>query len=183
MQPTFMSMMLIALNRTAGYSFLRRGTAQTVFRAYTGELAPSTCSRDNADTHVTLQDLNKCDLLIVLGTSLQVRDRLLGRLGPLLTTAPVIFQVHPFASLVGRVSESCARILINRELVGQSRAPWDSGFAFDKDSRDLFWKGDTDEGCRQLAADLGWDVSLPGSSHRSWLTKNVLHPDRKIWMN
>ena len=41
---------------------------------------------------------NKCDLLIVIGTSLQVQ---------------------PFAGLIDRVNNNCPRVLVNREIVGQ----------------------------------------------------------------
>lgn len=43
------------------------------------------------------EDFKKCDLLIIMGTSLQVQ---------------------PFASLIGKVPKTTPRILINREQVG-----------------------------------------------------------------
>ena len=44
-------------------------------------------------------DFEKCDLLIVIGTSLKV---------------------YPFAALTGFVSKECPRVLINRDLAGRN---------------------------------------------------------------
>ncbi len=87
-------------------------------------------------TCVSRQDLPKCDLLIVLGTSLSVQ---------------------PFASLISRVPTGCRRLLFNRELVGDNSY---GGFDFDECTADFFFEGDTDKGCQTLAAELGWDVSV-----------------------
>ncbi|EGG12163.1 uncharacterized protein MELLADRAFT_27327, partial [Melampsora larici-populina 98AG31] len=77
-----------------------------------------------------LSDLPEADLLIVLGTSLQVQ---------------------PFASLVTQVSSDCIRLLINLERVG------DQFFDFDQeDGRDILFLGPTDEGVKQLCGLLGW---------------------------
>ncbi|EIW72029.1 hypothetical protein TREMEDRAFT_22252, partial [Tremella mesenterica DSM 1558] len=96
-----------------------------------------------------------CDLLIVIGTSLQV---------------------SPFANLPDFVKPPIPRLLINREIVGQfshlsqlsPKAPphplplrellgpdvdWDKG-------RDCFWQGDADEGVRRLVSLLGWEKEL-----------------------
>lgn len=85
------------------------------------------------------QDLPKCDLLIVIGTSLKV---------------------HPFASIVDRVGDDCPRVLINREAVGVARGPWDDGFVFEDGSRDVFYEGEADAGVLQLAEALGWEEEL-----------------------
>ena len=50
-----------------------------------------------------VQDMRKCDLLIVMGTSLAVQ---------------------PFASLVDRVSETTPRLLVNREKCGTVGGDW-----------------------------------------------------------
>lgn len=84
-------------------------------------------------------DLPKCDLLIVIGTSLKV---------------------HPFASIVDRVDDDCPRVLINREPVGVARGPWDEGFVFEKGSRDTFYEGEADAGVMELAEALGWREEL-----------------------
>lgn len=123
-----------------------------------------------------LSDLSKADLLITMGTSLQVQ---------------------PFASLIDRVSPRCPRLLINLERVGDiggedyldgdggyspdsvdgynassgSREMFsmfrESGFDFfgrgvrDKARiRDVFFKGKTDEGVRSLARTCGWEEEL-----------------------
>ena len=92
-------------------------------------------------------DFPRCDLCIVLGTSLKV---------------------HPFASLVGMVPRDVPRLLINREEVGTQGQPLiemlgfidDRAFDFNEDTRyrDAHFLGDCDEGTRQLAQQLD-DVS------------------------
>jgi len=93
-------------------------------------------------------DFKKCDLLIVMGTSLQVQ---------------------PFASLVGRVPSSTPRVLINREAVGASTVHplmqllgMSGGLDFDSPTnvRDIKWLGDVQDGARELAQLLGWEESL-----------------------
>lgn len=115
-----------------------------------------------------LDDLKKADLLIVVGTSLQVQ---------------------PFASLVDAVHPSCPRILLNLERVGEIAsygsggaggldrffggmrgAMNEKGFDFEgwtlpKDKgkehiRDVFWEGKCDEGVEELARELGWTEDL-----------------------
>jgi len=95
------------------------------------------------------QDFDKCDLLIIMGTSLQVQ---------------------PFASLVGRVSDECPRVLINRTKAGGAIATLSSFFGlgggasldFDKKGniRDVFLKGDTDPICLELVEQFGWQQQL-----------------------
>lgn len=89
-----------------------------------------------------LPDLGKADLLLVLGTSLQVQ---------------------PFASLISRVPQSCPRALLNLERVGDDHY---GGFDFDyddlddaRDARDVWIEGTTDESCDKIAELCGWKVS------------------------
>lgn len=84
------------------------------------------------------KDFKQCDLLIIMGTSLEVQ---------------------PFASLVDRVDEKCVRLLINREAVGRSHRN-DEGLRFDLagNTRDVAWLGDCDDGVKHLAAQIGFKV-------------------------
>lgn len=82
-------------------------------------------------------DLAKCDLLIVMGTSLQV---------------------SPFNTLLSITPEHVPRLLINREAVG-SCEELANGFnfdQFDRDCQDVFYQGDCDAGIESLAERLGW---------------------------
>ncbi|KAJ2713468.1 NAD-dependent protein deacetylase sirtuin-2 [Coemansia spiralis] len=91
-------------------------------------------------------DFAACDLLIVMGTSLQVQ---------------------PFASLVGDVGAAVPRLLINRERVGEG-AGHPKGFDFDGRRggrtvhRDALVLGDCDDACLLLASKLGWGDELAG---------------------
>ena len=94
-------------------------------------------------------DFNRenCDLLIVMGTSLQVQ---------------------PFAGLIEYPDIDCPRILINREKVGEvpSRRSFfergtskGRGFDFSEEGkRDVLFLGDCDEGVRQLCEHLEWEL-------------------------
>ncbi|KAK8853454.1 hypothetical protein IAR55_004161 [Kwoniella newhampshirensis] len=85
-----------------------------------------------------IPDLRACDLLIVIGTSLQVR---------------------PFSSLVDQVPRTCPRLLINREPVGPFEdVPY--GTFPTAEARDLYWEGDADEGVWKLVHELGWREEL-----------------------
>ncbi|XP_023026815.2 sirtuin 2 [Leptinotarsa decemlineata] len=93
-----------------------------------------------------VEDFKKCDLLIILGSSLAVQ---------------------PFASLVDRVSSNIPRLLINREKAGHRSGVMallgiGGGMDFDSEdnSRDVLWLGDCDEGCGLLADKLGWGDEL-----------------------
>jgi NAD+-dependent protein deacetylase sirtuin 2 len=81
--------------------------------------------------HKVNEDFPKCDLLIVMGTSLTVQ---------------------PFASLITRVQSKIPRLLINKEKVGQKS----NGFKFNKKSRDVALLNECDNGVRELAKELGW---------------------------
>ncbi|XP_074133952.1 NAD-dependent protein deacetylase sirtuin-2 isoform X1 [Sminthopsis crassicaudata] len=91
-------------------------------------------------------DFQKVDLLIIMGTSLQVQ---------------------PFASLISKAPLVTPRLLINKEKTGQ-RDPFlglmgmGGGMDFDSDKayRDVAWLGDCDEGCLALADLLGWKKEL-----------------------
>ncbi|XP_044729970.1 NAD-dependent protein deacetylase sirtuin-2 isoform X2 [Chrysoperla carnea] len=91
-------------------------------------------------------DFRKCDLLIVLGSSLVVQ---------------------PFASLIDRVPSSCPRLLVNREKAGQRDKIMKllnigGGLDFDSEenTRDVAYLGDCDTGCELLAEKLGWKDEL-----------------------
>ena len=87
-------------------------------------------------------DFAKCDLLIVMGTSLTV---------------------HPFASLIDMPGPSVPRLLINNDLVGVDHSP-SSGFDFEgkhqKIRRDAFYQGSSDDGVFKLACLLGMRQDL-----------------------
>jgi len=112
-----------------------------------GENLPERFGRCAAD------DFEKCDLLIVIGTSLVV---------------------HPFAGLIERPHERVPRLLINLEKVGEAPNTRitrlyslaglgrGTGFNFDPETnyRDALYLGDCDEGIRALADALGWKDDL-----------------------
>jgi len=92
------------------------------------------------------EDMPKCDLLIVIGTSLQVQ---------------------PFASLVNKVPSTTPRLLINNEEVGKMNPQLAllgirEGFRFGHSSnyRDISLIGDCQKGVLQLAELLGWKDEL-----------------------
>lgn len=110
------------------------------------------------------KDLGECDLLIIMGTSLEVQ---------------------PFASLVGRANKQCVRLLINREKVGHGHGPlsWFSdsdALKFDKKNNagDVAWIGDCDDGILTLAKAIGLDVSL--SSDRQIFMQNEINENEFI---
>lgn len=87
-------------------------------------------------------DLEACDLLIVMGTSLVV---------------------EPFAGLVGQAPSRTPRLLINREPSGTFDRLY-RGFRFllkdQANWRDVWHEGACDEGCRALTKALGWEEDL-----------------------
>ncbi|GAA5928452.1 SIR2 family NAD-dependent protein deacylase [Sporobolomyces koalae] len=96
-----------------------------------------------------LADFETCDLLIIMGTSLTV---------------------GPFNSLISRVPNSCPRLLINLERVGEDLP---DGFEFDrqgKQARDLFWKGHSDAGIEELCklVGQGWQDELDQLRREGW---------------
>ncbi|KAJ1674989.1 NAD-dependent protein deacetylase sirtuin-2 [Spiromyces aspiralis] len=89
------------------------------------------------------KDFGDCDLLIVMGTSLQV---------------------YPFAALINYPAGDVPRLLINRERVGDSMT---RGVGFDFDMRnggfyrrDAIFEGDCDVGCLRLIELLEWEENL-----------------------
>ena len=76
-------------------------------------------------------DFDRCDLLIVMGTSLKVR---------------------PFASLIGKVPDTCPRLLLNRQPVPE--------FGFRSNYRDVGVLGNTDDTVEQLAELMGCATQL-----------------------
>ncbi|PIO63904.1 transcriptional regulator, Sir2 family, partial [Teladorsagia circumcincta] len=92
-----------------------------------------------------ISDFPKCDLLLIMGTSLVVQ---------------------PFASMVNEVSEDVPRLLINKEQAGRAgiveRAMGIQGLCYGtkENRRDVFWSGTCDDGCRRLAELLDWEHEL-----------------------
>ncbi|KAJ9478641.1 NAD-dependent protein deacetylase HST2 [Pseudozyma hubeiensis] len=108
-----------------------------------------------------IPDLKSADLLIVMGTSLQVQ---------------------PFASLIDAVPETCPRVLINLERVGELASSDgyagggmgagmynETGFDFDGltyggkgKTRDVFYEGKADDGVAELVRLVGeeWEAEL-----------------------
>ncbi|XP_056877703.1 NAD-dependent protein deacetylase sirtuin-3, mitochondrial isoform X1 [Takifugu flavidus] len=79
-----------------------------------------------------LKDFPLADLLIVMGTSLEVSHG----------------EVEPFASLAGAVRSSVPRLLINRDLVGP--------FAWRRRPGDVVQLGDVVSGTQELVDAIGW---------------------------
>ncbi|XP_022107575.1 NAD-dependent protein deacetylase sirtuin-2-like isoform X2 [Acanthaster planci] len=107
-------------------------------------------------SHLVMEDFPKCDLLIVMGTSLVVQ---------------------PFASLIERVPATTPRLLINKEKAGEGiprlrgLGLFTGGFDFDSQNkyRDVAYLGTCDDGCNKLAEMLGWKDELDElvtSSHK-----------------
>ncbi|CAO3591410.1 unnamed protein product [Absidia cylindrospora] len=88
-----------------------------------------------------LSDFDEADLLIVIGTSLQVQ---------------------PFAALIDNVPEYTPRLLINMDIAGVHHTPhhgFDFKWKYGK-KRDALLLGDCDEGVEKLADLLGWKDEL-----------------------
>lgn len=81
------------------------------------------------------RDLEEADLLIILGTSLQVA---------------------PVSMIPNQVSGSCRRVLLNRELVGRLNV----GDSKKKEPRDLFFAGDCDSSVQAICEVLNWEEEL-----------------------
>ncbi|XP_074657805.1 NAD-dependent protein deacetylase sirtuin-2-like [Tubulanus polymorphus] len=92
-------------------------------------------------------DFEKCDLLIIMGSSLVVQ---------------------PFASMVNRVPETTPRLYINLENNDSGGDPFmvmlglSSGFQFEAEDnyRDVFWQGTCDDGVQALADLVAWGDEL-----------------------
>ncbi|VDO34705.1 unnamed protein product [Onchocerca flexuosa] len=94
----------------------------------------------------SIRDFPKCDLLIIMGTSLVV---------------------HPFAGLVDEVNDDVPRLLINLTEAGRNMSSFfpyggNSGLCYHNEDnyRDVFWQGKTDDGAWKLAELLGWKTEL-----------------------
>ena len=78
------------------------------------------------------KDFDKCDLLIIMGTSLKV---------------------SPFNSLILYPEKDCPRVLINRDAAGENILK----FTDEKNNyRDVFHQSDCDRAVKELAELLGW---------------------------
>ncbi len=83
------------------------------------------------------KDFSECDLLIVIGTSLEV---------------------SPFNELISKVSQNTPRLLFNMNKVGTSLP---GGFNFEhENSRDIFISGKCDETITKFVNLLGWSDDL-----------------------
>ncbi|KAI9226875.1 MAG: DHS-like NAD/FAD-binding domain-containing protein, partial [Piptocephalis tieghemiana] len=108
------------------------------------------------------EDFDHCDLLIVMGTSLQVQ---------------------PFASLIDMVPDHTPRLLINLEKCGEGGRS--DGFDFEwkrqKFQRDAFWQGKCDDGCLELARLLDMEGLLLATmrKHNSLLAKEEYREKEK----
>lgn len=110
-------------------------------------------------------DFPRCDLLIIMGTSLSVQ---------------------PFASLVMKVPPKTPRLLINREKTGESDSLMSfmgiGGMDFDSEKayRDVVFLGSCDDGCLALAEMLGWKDELVAMVTREHAAIDALEgEDRK----
>lgn len=79
------------------------------------------------------EDMEACDLLLVIGTSLMV---------------------YPVAGLVSRVPPLTPRLLLNKERVGV----WRNCESNPENYRDVMWEGDCDAGADELASSVGWTL-------------------------
>jgi NAD-dependent SIR2 family protein deacetylase len=91
------------------------------------------------------EDFPKCDLLLIMGTSLKVQ---------------------PFASLIGRVSDKVPRVLINMDAVGTFNPALamlgDSGLMFERPDnyRDVGLLGDCQKIVKEFVDALGWTAEF-----------------------
>ncbi|TPX64777.1 hypothetical protein SpCBS45565_g05624 [Spizellomyces sp. 'palustris'] len=99
-------------------------------------------------------DFRNCDLVIIIGTSLQVA---------------------PFSHLINMVPPHIPRLLINREIVAVEEYSSTRGFDFvggrHKYRRDAVFLGTCDEGCEKLAELLNWGEDLKALVERE--SKNL----------
>lgn len=86
-----------------------------------------------ASFFTAISDFEECELLIVMGTSLQV---------------------HPFCKMIDLVPEDCPRILVNREEVGVDSLMFQRPLRFDK-GKDVFLQGHCDDMVHRLAELFG----------------------------
>eukprot|EP01088_Endostelium_zonatum_P009220 TRINITY_DN22424_c0_g1_i1.p1 TRINITY_DN22424_c0_g1~~TRINITY_DN22424_c0_g1_i1.p1 ORF type:complete len:362 (-),score=91.56 TRINITY_DN22424_c0_g1_i1:109-1194(-) len=111
-------------------------------------------------------DFPLCDLLIVIGTSLQVQ---------------------PFSSLIDHVGDDVPRLLINREVVGVSNPilmflygkSGAKGFDFQSGTRDIAKLGDCQEGVRDLVKLIGWESDFDALIAKGPAMSNSKEPETK----
>ncbi|CAH8639354.1 unnamed protein product [Schistosoma mattheei] len=84
-------------------------------------------------------DLNNCDLLIIMGTSLTVL---------------------PFCAMIHRVGNDVPRLYINREYNDGSTEPNYMKWGRSDNKRDIFWSGNADDGVVKISELLGWKDDL-----------------------
>ena len=104
-------------------------------------------------------DLHQADLLMILGTSLQV--------------APVSM----IPDLVNRTI--CKRVLLNRELVGNLDIAGKSNKHNNKLQQDIFHKGDCDDSIVTLSKLLGWYDELVELHNQTKIHGNTTKEKRK----
>ncbi|EDQ85835.1 uncharacterized protein MONBRDRAFT_28881 [Monosiga brevicollis MX1] len=102
------------------------------------------------------EDFEKCDLLIVLGTSLTV---------------------HPFAGLATMPKPEVPRLLINRDSVGERDILNPDGFDFIRTNRDARYLGSCDDGVWHLARGLGWASDFEALLPEKWRERAPLPLD------
>lgn len=110
------------------------------------------------------EDLDSCDMLIVMGTSLVVQ---------------------PFAGLVGEANAMAPRLLVNREPAG-TYDKLELGFRFHHPNasqggnwRDVWHEGDCDDGARALSRAFGWEAELETLIE----SKGAVSANRASWMS
>ena len=97
------------------------------------------------------KDFQKCDLLIIMGTSLNV---------------------EPFSELVDAVPRRCPRVLLNRDAVGP--------FADSRRKNDIFVPGDISKSLKQVIKLVGWSIGS-SSDECSSSGSNASETEGKTW--
>ena len=100
-------------------------------------------------------DFSQCDLLLIMGTSLEVGINWSHSQSDTLLILLCFYycQVEPFADLVSHVSSKTPRVLLNREVV----RPFNSS---NKRPNDMVMTGDLLESVQYLAREAGWTRDL-----------------------
>ena len=97
------------------------------------------------------KDFQKCDLLIIMGTSLNV---------------------EPFSELVDAVPRKCPRVLLNRDAVGP--------FTNSRRKNDIFIPGDITNSLKQVVKLVGWTINSP-SDDSSSSGSNASESEENMW--
>ncbi|XP_063687297.1 uncharacterized protein LOC134820699 [Bolinopsis microptera] len=98
------------------------------------------------------KDFQKCDLLIIMGTSLNV---------------------EPFSELVDAVPRKCPRVLLNRDAVGP--------FADSRRKNDIFVPGDILESLKQVIKLAGWNKTKNSDDDCSSSESSASETESKTW--